>query len=186
MEIRLNILFISLLIGFAFPCSCLEPPSPEEAYEEADAVFSGQVTNIVEDGSNYYYEVSIQTIDVWKGEILDEIIILTETSSDACGYEFQINNEYLIYAYNYNGGVYTNICTRTNLLEYASEDLDYLNGLSNGDLNGDDSVDILDVVMLVNYILSGDTSELDGADINNDGDVNVLDVVALVNIILGS
>jgi len=54
-----------------------------------------------------------------------------------------------------------------------------------GDINGDDSVDILDIVILVNYILSGDTSELDGADINNDGEVNILDVVQLVNIILG-
>ena len=59
------------------------------------------------------------------------------------------------------------------------------NNLS-GDINADDNVDILDVVMLVNYILSGDTSGLDGVDINNDGDVNVLDIVALVNIILGS
>ena len=55
-----------------------------------------------------------------------------------------------------------------------------------GDINADDSVDILDVVMLVSYILSGDTSELDGADINNDGDINVLDIVALVSIILGN
>jgi hypothetical protein len=55
-----------------------------------------------------------------------------------------------------------------------------------GDINGDDSIDILDVVMLVNYILSGDTSELDGADINNDGEVNILDIVALVNIILSN
>ncbi len=131
MKIRVNILFISLLIGFAYPCSCLEPPPPEEAYEEADTVFSGQVTNIVEDGSGYYYEVSIQTIDVWKGEILDEIIVLTETNSSECGYNFQINNEYLIYGYNYGDAIYTNICTRTNLLEYASEDLDYLNGLDN-------------------------------------------------------
>ena len=50
MKIRVNILFISLLIGFAYPCSCLESPPPEEAYEEADTVFSDQVTNIVEDG----------------------------------------------------------------------------------------------------------------------------------------
>ena len=183
---RLNILFISLLIGLAYPCSCLEPLSPEEAYEDADVVFSGKVTDMVLDGTGYYYEVTFQTIDVWKGEDSKEITVLTETYSDACGYNFQINNEYLVYAYNYTWGIYTNICTRTNLLEYASEDLDYLNGFNNGDLNGDDSVDILDVVMLVNYILSGDNSELDGADINNDGDVNVLDVVALVNIILGS
>ena len=130
MEICFKILFISLLIGLAYPCSCLEPLPPGEAYEEADAVFSGQMTNIVMDGSNYYLEVSIVTIDVWKGEILDEIIILTETSSDACGYNFQVNNEYLVYGYNYGGDIYTNICTRTNLLEYANEDLDYLNNLS--------------------------------------------------------
>jgi len=35
-----------------------------------------------------------------------------------------------VYAYIYGSGNYTNICTRTNLLEYASEDLDYLNQLS--------------------------------------------------------
>ena len=130
MKMRLNILFISLLIGFAFPCSCLEPPPPEEAYEEADVVLSGKVINIDLDDSGYYFEVSIQTIDVWKGDVLDEIIILTETSSDACGFNFQINNEYLIYAYSYNSGIYTNICTRTNLLEFTDEDLDYLNQLS--------------------------------------------------------
>jgi hypothetical protein len=129
MKIRLNILFISLLIGFAYPCSCLEPPPPEEAYEDADAVFSGQVTNIVVDESGYYHEVTFQIIDVWKGEDSEEITVLTETYSDACGYNFQINNEYLVYAYTYAGGNYTNICTRTNLLEYANEDLDYLNQL---------------------------------------------------------
>ena len=55
-----------------------------------------------------------------------------------------------------------------------------------GNLNGDDSVDILDIILLVNHILSPATVELDGADINNDNDVNILDVVALVNIILGT
>ena len=55
-----------------------------------------------------------------------------------------------------------------------------------GDINADDSVDILDVVILVNYILSGDNSEPDGADINQDGILNILDVVALISIILGN
>jgi len=64
MEIRLNILFISLLIGFAYPCSCLEPPAPEEAYEDADVVLSGKVINMNLDDSGYYFEVSIRTIDI--------------------------------------------------------------------------------------------------------------------------
>ena len=53
-----------------------------------------------------------------------------------------------------------------------------------GDLNDDGNIDVLDVIILVNHILSPSTVELEGADINNDGEVNVLDVVALVSIIL--
>ena len=125
----MKILIFILLTGLAFPCSCMEPPPPEEAYQDADVVFSGEVTDMVVDESGYYYEVTLQTIDVWKGEISDEIIILTELYSDTCGYYFQINHEYLVYAYSYNWGIYTNICTRTNLLDYADEDLEYLTGL---------------------------------------------------------
>ena len=69
---------------------------------------------------------------------------------------------------------------------YVGSPINWIEDGLAGDVNGDDSVDVLDVVMLVSYILSGDTSELDGADINNDGDINVLDIVALVSIILGN
>ena len=140
MKINKQIIIAITIFGFLYPCSCLEPPPPEEAYEEADIVFSGEVTNIVVDESGYYYEVTFLTNDIWKGELQDEVIILTETTSDACGYEFQIHSEYLVYAYNYVSGIYTNICTRTNLLEYASEDLEYLNGLDN---ECDDSIVLL-------------------------------------------
>ena len=53
-----------------------------------------------------------------------------------------------------------------------------------GDLNNDGIVNILDIVILVEHILSQAAVELDGADINDDGDVNILDVVQLVNVIL--
>ena len=62
----------------------------------------------------------------------------------------------------------------------------YLDTALNGDLNDDDSIDVLDVITLVNHILSPTNVELDGADINNDGEINILDVVALVNIILST
>ena len=55
---------------------------------------------------------------------------------------------------------------------------------SSGDFNNDDSINILDVIILVNHILSPDTLELEGADMNNDGMVNILDVIVLINIIL--
>ena len=53
-----------------------------------------------------------------------------------------------------------------------------------GDVNGDEVVNILDIVQLANMILSGNYA--DNADLNNDGEINILDVVALVNIILGN
>ena len=53
-----------------------------------------------------------------------------------------------------------------------------------GDLNNDETINVLDVIILVEHILSPAAIELDGADINNDGNVNVIDVVILVDLIL--
>ncbi len=51
-----------------------------------------------------------------------------------------------------------------------------------GDTNGDGIVNVLDVVAMVNLVLSGGYDEV--ADMNSDGTLNVLDVVLLVGIIL--
>ena len=51
-----------------------------------------------------------------------------------------------------------------------------------GDVNEDGSVNVLDVVVLANAVLSG--TALPTGDINGDGVNNVLDIVELVNIIL--
>ena len=118
------------IFGFLYPCSCQEIPSHEEAYEMSNVVFSGQVTNIIEDWNNGFIEISIDVYNVWKGTVDNQIIILT--GLDDCGYYFQLNEEYLIYGYySQLNHIWTDICTRTNLLEAAEEDLDYLNNLSN-------------------------------------------------------
>ena len=52
-----------------------------------------------------------------------------------------------------------------------------------GDVNGDGSVSITDVTVLVEMILSGNTTT-SRADINDDGTVSVTDVMELVEIIL--
>ena len=126
-----NIFLIALCIGILYPCSCLEPLPPEDAYLEADVVFSGEGVNIVLDDSGYYYVVSFQLVHLWKGEVSNDVIIFTESEGSMCGYDFQINQEYLVYAYSYDWGVYTNNCTRTNVLENALEDLEFLDSLNN-------------------------------------------------------
>jgi hypothetical protein len=52
-----------------------------------------------------------------------------------------------------------------------------------GDVNGDDIVNVIDIVVTINLILSGN-EYFPSADQNSDGIVNVLDIVQLVNIIL--
>ena len=58
----------------------------------------------------------------------------------------------------------------------------------NGDVNMDGSLDILDVVMLVNFVLGindPDNTQINLSDINNDGVMNILDIIMLVNLIIG-
>ena len=56
------------------------------------------------------------------------------------------------------------------------------------DINQDCIVNVLDVILLVNFVLENDTptsSEFSAADLNQDGVLNVIDVVLMVNVILG-
>lgn len=59
---------------------------------------------------------------------------------------------------------------------------DFVNNILLGDLNEDGNINIQDVIIIINTILSA--SYLDLADINFDGYIDVIDVVQLVNIIL--
>ncbi len=56
-----------------------------------------------------------------------------------------------------------------------------------GDVNADGNLDVLDIVLMVNFIVGitiPDNYEFWASDINADGELNVLDVVQLVNIIV--
>jgi len=53
-----------------------------------------------------------------------------------------------------------------------------------GDMNGDENLNVLDVILIVNIALGNSDFDLNG-DMNSDGGINILDVVLLVNIILG-
>ena len=69
------------------------------------------------------------------------------------------------------------------------DECDDCNNMS-GDLNDDMTVDILDLVSVVNIILSGGSNgtecELTDADMDSNGSVNILDIIQIINIVLGS
>jgi len=62
--------------------------------------------------------------------------------------------------------------------------IDYFNSSTIGDLNNDNTLNILDIILLVNIILTADFNTQ--ADLNQDGGCNILDVVILSNMILES
>ena len=51
-----------------------------------------------------------------------------------------------------------------------------------GDINGDYIINVQDIVLTVNLVMSGEYNST--ADLNDDSIINVLDIVQLVNIIL--
>ena len=91
------------------------------------------------------------------------------------------------------------IVDQEGILQYANNEidtewmlyvLDELTGGNQGmvgDINLDGAVNILDAVILVNFVLGFQTPtdiEFSASDLNSDGILNVLDIVQLVNIIL--
>ena len=58
-----------------------------------------------------------------------------------------------------------------------------------GDINMDSMVNILDIVIVVNFVLGSNnpsTSEFSASDLNGDNSLNILDIVMLTNLILGN
>jgi len=104
--------------------------------EQADVVFSGKVAT-----NASYRKLSINlrfpfihfirwpppriefsVKEVWKGKASSEIGIIN-TLGSSCNFNFKEGEEYMVYAYRGEEGLYTNNCSRTALLIDASEDL---------------------------------------------------------------
>ena len=110
---------------------------------------------------------------IWEKETIQ----LTNSTSPKSNMVAVKGSGCLIISWTENGMIYSH---------YLKEDgsLGPSDSSNSGDINNDGSIDILDVVMLVNSILFADVDELLNADINNDGEINILDIVNLVSIIL--
>ena len=122
-----------------YACSCIEPPAPDVALEESAAVFAGKVITV--DGperravfvSTFPFiafaggmgstEATFQVSKVWKGPPHQQILVGTTGDSAMCGYSFEGGQEYVVYANNTPEGLSTTLCSRTQPLDHAQEDL---------------------------------------------------------------
>jgi len=86
-------------------------------------------------------------------------------------------------------GVYSRIYPRLDwFFNYIGEPEEDFEVELYGDVNFDGSIDITDVITLINFVLGQTPTEEEGltADMNQDGIVNILDVILVVNEILGT
>lgn len=89
----------------------------------------------------------------------------------------------------YNIGVNNIVLTTTSKEKIYPDDVNSVLTVLNirpGDADGDGSVDVADVVTMIDYILDSSTSDIifSAADMNTDGEIDIFDVMIAINIIL--
>lgn len=140
MRIKINSVLLSFLVlsimtiiipSSVYACSCIQKQTVEAEFSRSEAVFAGRVLEVKEqrhlDGSMTkaaLFEVS----QIWKGVSESQIIIHTGSGGGDCGFDFEKDKEYLVYAqpstmYGNKKLLITIICDRTNVLAQAQEDL---------------------------------------------------------------
>lgn len=152
-RMRAGSVLLALLMGLslaavgarpAFACSCAGGESPEQAFQRADAVFTGEMVRggiedpDPEDGT-MIGGIQFRVIDAWKGVPGESVVLYGQEAAyygkleegemavaSSCAYVFGEGESYLVYASRYDDGLQTGICDRTMPLAEAGRDLDVL------------------------------------------------------------
>lgn len=126
--LSLFVLVVCLDPASAYACSCEEPATPTAERDESTSVFAGVVVRVDTLMTQQGYEaihVLFEVQRIWKGPDSTAVLVRTTACSGLCGYFFQVGETYLVYTFvdSETGALWTNICTRTNVLRDATEDL---------------------------------------------------------------
>lgn len=129
------------VLAFAHPaqaCSCVEAGPPCKAAADAHAIFAGEVTETgeieAEPGTGYRERlIHFRVLEAFQGVAGKTIQVITGHGGGDCGYGFRKGGQYLVYAYAHQktGRLYAGICSRTQRLSQAGQDLDYLRSWKN-------------------------------------------------------
>jgi hypothetical protein len=107
----------------AAACSCMQQ-SQEDAAQNATAIFEGRVSRI-EDPTGEP-KVHFKIVRSFKGPSQEALVVSTPNNSAACGYGFEEGQSYLVYASEQNAVLSTSLCSRTQPIASATEDLSKL------------------------------------------------------------
>ena len=96
MKILSFVFLVSFVPVLSDACTCVYP-SFEDQMKKAVAVFTGRVVQTVHESEN---EMRVDLIikKKWKGRTGEKVSVYTADDSAACGYPFQMEEEYLVFA----------------------------------------------------------------------------------------
>ncbi|MGD8860941.1 MAG: MYXO-CTERM sorting domain-containing protein [Myxococcales bacterium] len=108
-------------------CSCRSPAPPAEAREAAAAVFEGRVISVERgEPAGGPVRVKLSVVRTFGGDLGEVVTVRTGGSSAACGFGFQQDQSYLVYASEHDGQLQVSLCSRTRAMADAAEDLKVL------------------------------------------------------------
>ena len=119
----------------AFACECVPNGPPCQSYFEFDRVFVGTVRSISPDtqpSPGRMLRVEFADVESADGKAQPTVSVLTADTAAECGYAFRTGERYVVYANREDakGDLHVVLCSRTQPLASASEDLQYFQTLS--------------------------------------------------------
>ncbi len=121
---------LNISVTETYACSCIQPGIAIEELNSSAIVFSGKVVDIKDENEDADIQssadllaIKFQVNESWKGVEETEVTVFTPRDSASCGFNFTLNEEYLVYAHEGEGSYHVNICSRTAPLASASADL---------------------------------------------------------------
>jgi hypothetical protein len=123
----ISILLLTLCVKYTYQCYCADIPSPKESFDNSaiPLIFVGTVTDIKNNPMDNI--VTFKVKKVVKGDKTEKVEIKTKSSQALCGFPFEKDKDYIVYAFKENGNFTANECSRTNLFADAKWDIRDLN-----------------------------------------------------------
>ncbi len=115
---------LHLATGRASACSCMEQTTAQ-AIESSAAIFEGRVVAIepIEGGEGMgARRVRLDVVQTWRSADTEHVEVTTSASDASCGYPFEVEQSYLVYASEEGGVMRVSLCSRTRRMEDADED----------------------------------------------------------------
>lgn len=141
MTIRKRLAAATLLILVTFAreggaCTCNGKVPPLQELDDSELVITGEVVEKIAIGEPYYpesYDVRVRIKKIIKDKSLknkvgETVVVHTGSGNGDCGFRFESGRSYLVYAYESQGVLTTDGCTRTKRLDKAGDEVVELEG----------------------------------------------------------